>query len=99
MWDPCEQLPKQTQVRPHAEANIDSLSFDRRSNPAPLRRGAIVDGSAEAIVVMTPDGAIMSWNPAAEKLYGFTVLEAQGRSIAILHRSGEEDYLRDTDWL
>ena len=55
---------------------------------------AIIDGAAEAIVVMTPDGAITGWNPAAEKLYGFTAREAQGQSIAILNRPGEEDHLQ-----
>jgi PAS domain S-box-containing protein len=55
---------------------------------------AIIDGSAEAIVVITPDGAITCWNPAAEKLYGFTAREAQGQSIAMLSRPGGEDYLQ-----
>jgi len=55
---------------------------------------AIVDGSGDAIVVLTKDGVITSWNPAAEKLYGFTAQEAQGQSIAIVNGPGEEDYLR-----
>ncbi|MGA2929325.1 MAG: PAS domain S-box protein, partial [Solirubrobacteraceae bacterium] len=55
---------------------------------------AVVDGSAEAIVVITPDGAITGWNPGAEKLYGFAAREAQGQSIAMLSRPGEGDYLQ-----
>ena len=55
---------------------------------------AIIDGSSEAIVVMAPDGAITGWNPAAEKLYGFSAAEARGQSIAMLSRPGEEDYLQ-----
>jgi len=41
--------------------------------------GAIVSYSADAIVGKTPDGVITSWNPAAERLYGYHAAEAVGR--------------------
>jgi PAS domain S-box-containing protein len=34
---------------------------------------------------MTPDGIILSWNSAAQRLYGYTALEAIGRSIYDLY--------------
>jgi PAS domain S-box-containing protein len=45
---------------------------------------AAVQSSTDAIVTKTPDGLITSWNPAAERLFGFTAEEAIGKSIDII---------------
>jgi len=41
---------------------------------------AIVESSEEAIVCADPDGVILAWNPAAERLFGWSAAEAVGRS-------------------
>jgi PAS domain S-box-containing protein len=41
---------------------------------------AIVEASVDAVVGMSVDGLITSWNPAAERLYGYSKEEAVGRS-------------------
>lgn len=47
-----------------------------------LRRlAAVVRDSRDAIVVQALDGAILAWNPGAERLYGFTEAEALARNI------------------
>ena len=54
------------------------------------------DGDA-AVVCVAPDGAVVSWNAAAERLYGYTRAEIVGRHIGVLspaERSGENDRLR-----
>jgi PAS domain S-box-containing protein len=53
----------------------------------------IVRSSHDAIVGMTVDGVVTTWNPAAERLYGYRADEILGRSADRLcppgHRAGE----------
>src|SRR5450631_1722050 len=53
---------------------------------------AIVQNSADAIVAQTLEGTVTSWNPAAEKLYGYRGEEIIGKPVALLSpqaRTGE----------
>jgi PAS domain S-box-containing protein len=43
-----------------------------------------VQSARHPIITMTPGGTIKSWNPGAERLYGFTAAEAIGGSIEII---------------
>jgi len=59
---------------------------------------AIVKSSDDAIIGMTLDGMITSWNSSAERIYGYSAEEVVGRSISVIvpaDRSGEvPDILR-----
>lgn len=42
---------------------------------------AVVESSADAIIVITPEGTVQTWNGGAERLFGYSVAEAVGRPI------------------
>lgn len=45
---------------------------------------AIIDSSDDGIVSKNLDGIITSWNPGAEKIFGFTEKDAVGRHISLI---------------
>lgn len=51
---------------------------------AEARLGAIVDSSFDAIVGKDLNSIITDWNPAAERMFGYTAEEAIGQSVLIL---------------
>jgi PAS domain S-box-containing protein len=58
------------------------------------RLGSIVEGSEDAIIGVSLDGVIQTWNGAAEKIFGYSRAEAVGRPITMLvpeERRAEED--------
>ena len=52
---------------------------------------ALVEVSHDAIVGQAPDGRITRWNPAAERLLGFSAAQAIGQPIDMLASPGHED--------
>jgi PAS domain S-box-containing protein len=67
----------------HAGAIIE------RDRPRLALLGAIVDSSEDAIVSSGGDGLIMSWNPAAERIYGYPAAEAVGRPADLVLADGQ----------
>ncbi len=56
-----------------------------RSGMAEARLTAIVQNADDAIITISPDLRVTSWNPAAERLIGFTREEALGRRTIELY--------------
>jgi len=53
------------------------------------RLAAIVEHSNDAIIGNTLDGVVTSWNPAAERMYGYSADEVSGKSIDLLGSPGQ----------
>ena len=67
-----------------AHASLAQSIALRFENAELLRVAAIVDSSFDAIISMTLDRRITSWNVAAEKMYGHAAHEVIGRPIEVL---------------
>jgi diguanylate cyclase (GGDEF)-like protein/PAS domain S-box-containing protein len=53
----------------------------------------VVRSFDDAIIGQDLEGVVTSWNPGAERLYGYTETEMQGKSVAVLMPRGQESDL------
>jgi len=69
------------------------ITDEVRGREAASRLAAIINSSADAILSTNLRDEIASWNPAAERLFGHTAIDAVGKPISLLvppDRQGEE---------
>jgi PAS domain S-box-containing protein len=65
-------LSQQSHAREKAEETLHQLA-------------AIVEHSNDAIIATSLTGTILTWNSGAERLYGYSAAEAEGRHVSMLH--------------
>jgi PAS domain S-box-containing protein len=75
--------------------SVLSITYDiadlKQAQERQLRLASIVESSDDAIISETFEGIIVSWNKAAERIYGYSAEEAVGHSISILSPSDRAD--------
>jgi PAS domain S-box-containing protein len=86
------EFPVEMTVTPLRVANgyvfnafLHDISERRQAEEQIRRLASIVESSGDVIIGTTPEGAISSWNRAAEREYGYRADEAIGRALSIIH--------------
>jgi PAS domain S-box-containing protein len=69
----------------------EDISNLRKSGTLQAEFASIIKFSEDAIIGKTLDGIITSWNPAAEKIFGYTAQEAIGNPLQILMPPDRKD--------
>ncbi len=67
---------------------VGGISLDiterKRAEAAVARMAVIIESTDEAMFASDREGHVLSWNPAAERVYGYSAEEAIGRSVSFM---------------
>jgi PAS domain S-box-containing protein len=75
--------------------NARDVTERQQAEEARAWLAAIVAGSSDAIIGMTLDRTIMSWNAGSERLYGYSADEVIGRSIDLIAVPGSPNEIAE----
>ncbi len=70
---------------------LNDITTERAAEERDARLAAIIHDSDDAIITKRMDGIITSWNPAAERLFGYTAREMIGQRISMIMPADMED--------
>ncbi len=74
-------------------AILTDLSIRKQAEESANRLAAIIQATDDAIVSKSLDGTILSWNPGAERMYGYSEAQVLGQSFSMMLPEGAVD-----DW-
>ena len=87
------QLPSSTAAL-FLETFVDITAI-KKSELALQHFGQIIQSSDDAIISMTLEGRVTSWNPGAETIFGYSAAEMVGQSLSRLFPADRLDEERD----
>ncbi|MDQ3069505.1 MAG: PAS domain S-box protein [Acidobacteriota bacterium] len=64
---------------------VTDVTEESQLREARERLASIVAGSDDAIILTDLRGRVQTWNPGAERMFGYTEAEIEGASIALIH--------------
>ncbi|MGA9364046.1 MAG: PAS domain S-box protein [Bacteroidota bacterium] len=77
-------------------ANLLALAIGRKGGEEVLRKlSSIVESSDDGIISETIDGIILSWNPGAERIYGYSRDEVIGKHVSIFVPPERQDEMAE----
>jgi PAS domain S-box-containing protein len=65
-------------------ATVEDITERKQAEEASATLAAIVSSAADAIISLTPEGVIQTWNKGAERLLGWSAAEAIGQDVTML---------------
>ena len=81
---------------PHAVVvSLEDVTRQRQVEAENARLAAAVNASPDAIVSVGRDSKYLSWNPGAERLFGYTAREAMAQSPGWMIPEGKRDQYRE----
>jgi PAS domain S-box-containing protein len=81
------------EVMAHIGTRLGHMIERRRTEETRGRLAAILESSNDAIIGITLDGIIMSWNAGAKRIYGFRPEDVKGRLATLLVPPNRPDEL------
>jgi diguanylate cyclase (GGDEF)-like protein/PAS domain S-box-containing protein len=83
--------PAETEDGTLVVSAVRDITDRRAAEHAMSHLVAVIESSDDAIISKTVEGTIVSWNPGAERLYGYSAAEAIGNPISMLVPSAYPD--------
>jgi len=95
MWDRHKVRLRGPDGRTHGllVANVDVT--DQRPEALLPHWAAVINATEDAVMVLTPDGSVVSWNPGAEKTFGYSAREARGYGFLSMVARPFREEMRD----
>lgn len=86
--------PLETEEGVLVSSAIRDITERRQAEQAKHLLAAIVESAEDAIIAQDLGGIILSWNPGAERMFGFTAADAIGRPIDLIIPEGRAEQER-----
>jgi PAS domain S-box-containing protein len=63
---------------------VEDITQRKEADAVRNRLSAVIESSDDAIITKTLDGIITSWNPGAQRIFGYSTNEALGKPVTLL---------------